>query len=132
MPRTSKAVRFLPLFIFTIILIVLAYLFRDVLHLQFIHNTTEFIILFLFLQALLTLFLTKLGLHDRSRFTLYYMSAIAFRFLLTIIAIFFALYLGVNQVAIFVVNFMTAYLLFVVFEIYTLITNLRPDSEKHI
>jgi hypothetical protein len=60
------------------------------------------------------------------------MAGTVFRFLLSIIAIFFALYLGVNQTVIFVVNFMIAYLLFVVFEIYTLITNLRPDSEKHI
>jgi hypothetical protein len=127
-----KVARFIPLFIFTLVLLLLALLSREVLLLHFIHPTAEFIILFLFLQALLTLFLTKLGFRDKSRFSLYYMAATVFRFLLSIIAIFFALYLGVNQAVIFVVNFMIAYLLFVVFEIYTLITNLRPDSEKHI
>lgn len=128
----TKAVRFFPLVIFTFTLLVLAYLSREVFLLPFIHATSEFIILFLFLQALLTFYLTKLGFRDRSRFALYYMAATAFRFLLSIIVIFFALYMGVNQAVIFIVNFMIAYLLFVVFEIYTLITNLRPDSEKHI
>jgi hypothetical protein len=128
----NKVARFIPLFIFTLVLLLLALLSREVLLLHFIHPTAEFIILFLFLQALLTLFLTKLGLRDKSRFSLYYMAATVFRFLLSIIVIFFALYLGVNQAVIFIVNFMIAYLLFVVFEIYTLITNLRPDSEKHI
>jgi len=128
----SKAIRYFSLVIFTFILIVLAYLSREVFLLHFIHATAEFIILFLFLQALLTLYLTKLGFRDRSRFALYYMAATVFRFLFSVIVIFFALYMGVNQAVIFIVNFMIVYLLFVVFEIYTLITNLRPDSEKHI
>ena len=128
----KKVARFIPLFIFTFSLLLLTMLSREVLLVPFIHPAAELIILFLFLQAVLTLFLTKLGLHDKGRFSLYYMAATAFRFLLSIIVIFFALYLGVNQSTIFIVNFMIAYLLFVVFEIYTLITNLRPDSEKHI
>src|SRR5690606_2372384 len=121
---SSKPVRFFPLVIFPFILIVLAYLSREVFSLSFIHPTAEFIILFLFLQALLTLYLTRLGFLDRQRFPMYYMAATAFRFLLSVIVVFFALYLGVNQAVVFIVNFMTAYLLFVVFEIYTLITNL--------
>lgn len=128
----GKGIRFSPLVIFTVILAAVAYLLREVFLLHYIHTTAEFIILFLFLQAILTLYLTKLGFRDSSRFALYYMSAIVFRFLLSVIAIFIALYLGINQAVIFIVNFMIAYLLFVVFEIYTLITNLRPDSEKHI
>lgn len=128
----SKVAQFISLLVFTLILLAFALLSREVWLLSFIHPTAEFIILFLFLQALLTLYLTRMGFLDRHRFPMYYMAATAFRFLLSVIVVFFALYLGVNQAVVFIVNFMTAYLLFVVFEIYTLITNLRPDSEKHI
>jgi hypothetical protein len=55
----NKVARFIPLFIFTLVLLLLALLSREVLLLHIIHPTAEFIILFLFLQALLTLFLTK-------------------------------------------------------------------------
>ena len=128
----NKIARFFPLVLFTIILLVLAYVAREVFLLDIIHTAAELIILFLFLQGLLTFFLTKLGFRDKGRFSLYYMAATAFRFLLSVIVIFFALYVEINQAVVFIINFMIAYLLFVVFEIYTLITNLRPDSEKHI
>jgi len=128
----NKVVKFVPLIFFTLILLTGSYVAREIFNIGYVHAGAELIILFLFLQALLTFLLTKLGFQDRQRFSLYYMAATAFRFLLSVIVVFFALYLGVDHTVVFIINFMTVYLLFVVFEIYTLITNLRPDSEKHI
>jgi hypothetical protein len=61
---------------------------------------------------------------------LFYMGAMAVRFLLSIVFIFISLLLiGTNQVA-FALNFFVLYLIYSWFEIYLLLRNLRADLKR--
>jgi hypothetical protein len=85
-----------------------------------------------FLVAL-TLFTHRIaakGLLKRNDFHLYAMGSMTIRMLAALIFIVaFVFYLTDNQ-EVFVINFIVAYFTYTGFEIYYLLANLRPDSEK--
>lgn len=87
--------------------------------------------LFIASVSLIAHFITSKGLKRQSDFHLYYMGSMTIRMLA---AMFFllasVLYLTENQ-TIFAIDFLVTYFAYTGFEIYYLLTNLRPDSEKN-
>jgi hypothetical protein len=81
--------------------------------------------------SLIAHFITSKGLKNTSDFHMYYMGSMTIRMLA---ALFFllatVLYLTDNQ-TVFAINFLITYFAYTGFEIYYLLTNLRPDSEKN-
>ncbi|MDF2454307.1 MAG: hypothetical protein K0R51_300 [Cytophagaceae bacterium] len=81
--------------------------------------------------ALLGHWITSKGLSKRNDFHLYFMGSMTIRMLAAMFFLLvFVLYLSENQ-KVFVINFIVAYFAYTGFEIYYLLTNLRPDSEKN-
>jgi hypothetical protein len=83
------------------------------------------------LITLISHWLTSKGLSKRNDFHLYFMGSMTIRMLAALFFLLaFVLYLTENQ-EVFVINFIVAYFAYTGFEIYYLLTNLRPDSEKN-
>lgn len=81
--------------------------------------------------ALIGHWLTSKGLSKRNDFHLYFMGSMTIRMLAALFfLLIFVLYLSEKQ-DVFVINFIVAYFAYTGFEIYYLLTNLRPDSEKN-
>ena len=81
--------------------------------------------------AIIGHWLTSKGLSKRNDFHLYFMGSMTIRMLAALFFLLvFVLYLTENQ-EVFVINFIVAYFAYTGFEIYYLLTNLRPDSEKN-
>ena len=81
--------------------------------------------------SLIAHLITSKGLKNTPDFHIYYMGSMTIRMLA---AMFFllamVLYMSEDQ-SIFAVNFLITYFAYTGFEIYYLLTNLRPDSEKN-
>ncbi|HSZ72205.1 MAG TPA: hypothetical protein VK750_05975 [Cytophagaceae bacterium] len=74
---------------------------------------------------------TSKGLTKRNDFHLYFMGSMTIRMLAALFfLLLFVMYLTEKQ-EVFVINFIVAYFAYAGFEIYYLLTNLRPDSEKN-
>jgi hypothetical protein len=86
---------------------------------------------FVSMISLIAHFITAKGLKHTADFHMYYMGSMTVRMLA---ALFFllamVLYMTENQ-TVFAVNFLITYFAYAGFEIYYLLTNLRPDSEKN-
>jgi hypothetical protein len=83
------------------------------------------------LITLISHWITSKGLSKRNDFHLYFMGSMTIRMLAAMFFLLaFVLYLTDNQ-EVFVINFIVAYFAYTGFEIYYLLTNLRPDSEKN-
>jgi len=83
------------------------------------------------LITLLSHWITSKGLSKRNDFHLYFMGSMTIRMLAAMFFLLaFVLYLAEKQ-EVFVINFIVAYFAYTGFEIYYLLTNLRPDSEKN-
>ncbi|MDB5272960.1 MAG: hypothetical protein JWO58_1327 [Chitinophagaceae bacterium] len=81
--------------------------------------------------TLISHLLTSKGLSKRNDFHLYFMGSMTIRMLAALFfLLIFVLYLSDKQ-EVFVINFIVAYFAYTGFEIYYLLTNLRPDSEKN-
>jgi len=126
-----------PYLSFTVQLIVLTLaitgitlLLQNVANPQWIHEKTLLTIGFYFVltwfTGLLTLYLLEIS-KENSVMILLGMGVLRVAASLTFI--FLISWLGVENILWFVVNFFTIYLLYLLFDIYTFITNLRPHSE---
>lgn len=73
--------------------------------------------------------LMEFGFKDkRDKFVEFYLSTVVARLLLCVIFVGVYLYLGVDQIEVFIANFFALYLFYTIFEIYGLYRNLRRDS----
>ncbi len=130
---TGNSQRLTPLVIFTVIIAVISFFLKEVLHVWFVHTTWMYLILFLSLQAVVTLLIASLGTRQGgNQLILNYMLAVGLRFVLSVLVVYLVLKSNIGDTTLFVVNFFVLYFLYVAFEIYVLITNLRPNSEKRI
>ena len=97
----------------------------------FIHPTIWYIIAFVFALTALSLWLgLRGGRQSSDSLVKYVLGGTVLRLVLSVIAIYVALRLGVSDRLLFVLNFMAVYLLFPTFEIYTLLTTLRANFEN--
>lgn len=81
--------------------------------------------------SLIAHLITEKGLKNTSDFHMYYMGSMTIRMLASLFFLLATvLYLTENQ-TVFAINFLITYFAYTGFEIYYLLTNLRPDSEKN-
>lgn len=95
-----------------------------------LHNQVWNMIIFFFLLAFSTGYLSQLILKNgKDNFVAAVLSGTIFRFFISLGYILVFLFLGVDNIILFVVNFFVIYLLYLLFDIYGLIANLRPHSK---
>lgn len=97
----------------------------------FIHHHYLLIILFLYVLTLLTSSFVMYGVKgNRNRFNAFFFSGMIFRFFASIIFITIMALIGTKDVLFFVMDFFVLYLLYQVFEITSLMANLRSHLEN--
>jgi hypothetical protein len=90
------------------------------------------LVFFIFITAF-TFYVTWWGAsQDQDNFQLYYFASMGFRLILSIGVIFGYIYLVRERQIQFVLNFFVLYFLYTAFEIYSLLSNLRPHSKKRV
>lgn len=115
----------------TVLLAVLLALDDFVLPQALLHEYKWYLLIFFAVQSVTTTFITSQGLgKDPRYFQGFFFSAMLLRMFLSIAVIFYAVYQGVISPTLFVVTFFILYFCFISFEIYSLLHNLRANSEK--
>jgi len=96
-----------------------------------LHEYKWYLLLFFWVQTLLTTFITTQGLNrDSKYFQNFFFATMLLRMFLGILVIFYAVYQGVINPLLFVITFFLIYFSFVSFEIYALLHNLRSNKDK--
>ncbi|MEM6843615.1 MAG: hypothetical protein AAF632_15415 [Bacteroidota bacterium] len=117
----------LSLLLFTTSIILPLAVFKYAFQVSWLHNTLWYIVSFVFVLTAISLLLGLKGVRESQEAVVkYVMGATLIRLTLSIIAIYVALKIGVSERLTFVLNFMTVYLVFLAFELYSLLTTLRP------
>ncbi len=98
--------------------------------LPFIHPYIWGIQFYFLVITLLTHVISSKGLKKITEFHIFYMASMGIRFLLSLIFIFVNLWFSAEGHIVFVVDFFILYFLYTSFEIYFLLTNLRPDLKN--
>lgn len=99
--------------------------------LEVIHNAWPFMVIFYFLQSAVLLFVQKLIVSgNHQNFVFFVIGSISFRLLTSLIAAIAYLLLIGHQKTGFIILFFTLYLLFLGFELFALMSNLRSNFEK--
>ncbi len=97
----------------------------------FIHPTIWIMLAFFFIVSLISHYIIEIGVKKKKGNMMnYYFSTMLVRLLLSIAFIGFFVYSKTEDIFLFVANFFILYLLFVGFEIYWLLTNLRRNSKN--
>lgn len=97
----------------------------------FIHDSYLLIILFLYVLTLITSSFVLWGVRgNRNRFNAFFFSGMIFRFFASIIFITIMALIGTKDILFFVLDFFVLYLLYQVFEITSLMANLRSHLEN--
>lgn len=108
----------------------LVYLISDILQLHWIHvSIWKIISFFLILTWLTGIFSNYLLEISKENSVNILLGAIGIRFLSSIGFIAIMLMLGQENLILFVINFFAIYLFYLLFDIYALIANLRPNSK---
>ncbi len=95
----------------------------------YVHPWINYMLLFFLAVSFLIHRLMEFGFRDkREKFVEFYLSTVVGRLLLCIAFVAVALYMGVGNAPVFIVNFFALYLFYTVFEIYGLYRTLRRDS----
>ncbi|MGI9544486.1 MAG: hypothetical protein ACR2MX_14595 [Cyclobacteriaceae bacterium] len=118
----------LKLCIFTFILAGLIFLL-DQIGVDILHSHIWYMLAFFFGLTLLTM-VVVLKSTDPKTYVVFYLSTVVARLLLSVMAAFVFFYFLRGQEVPFVINFFSFYLLFLLFEIITLLSNLRAGNEK--
>lgn len=98
---------------------------------QLVHGLAWWVLLFLGVLSLLTGFLVIWGAKNyKNGFSAFFFASMIIRFFAAIIFITVVVVTGIQAVLVFVANFFVLYLCFQLFEITTLVTNLRAHLEN--
>lgn len=114
--------------IFTLAVVLVMALLMYGLHASYLHEMLWWIVGFVFLLTALSLLLSQRRGQTPEVLVKYALVGTVIRLTLSIVAIYGALRLGIDHRLAFVLNFMVVYSLFLAFEIYYLLTNLRTVS----
>ena len=127
-----KKVIFLPLYIFTSAIILLT-VFLNYFLPQFVYENIEWLILFFFLLTLIS-YLTITDLYNKNpkSFIMVYFTTMIIRLFISILFASVFIILDRQNIMPFSYNFLILYLLFLGFEIYAIMTNLRLQNKKGI
>jgi len=97
---------------------------------QVLHVRVWNILLFFFFLTLVTGFLSQLILKNgKENFAHVVLGGTIFRFFISLAYILVFLFMGLDNIILFVSNFFAIYLLYLLFDIYGLMANLRPHSK---
>ncbi len=118
------------LFLFTTLVAISIFLLKYILQVSFIHDTIWYILLYVLFQTLFSFWIIGLGIQkSQESFIKYTMTATIIRLTLSLLIIFVALQLGINHRLSFVLNFLITYFIFLIFELISLLANLRANSK---
>ena len=118
------------LLLLTLIIAGWVYLFEDVFQLNWVHESIwKIISFFLILTWLTGVFSHYLLSISKENSVNILLGAIGIRLLGSIAFVALMLFLGQENLILFVINFFVVYLFYLLFDIYMLITNLRPNSK---
>jgi hypothetical protein len=107
-------------------LFILKYLYSDI-----IHSNVWIVQIYFFLAFGLTYLLAGKIMKDiPDQMHIYYLGAMAVRFVLSILFIFICLLASSDKPVVFAMNFFIIYLVYSWFEIYLLLRNLRADLKR--
>ena len=117
------------LLFFSLILAGIIYLLQEFIKPEWVHDTMwvilSFFVLLTWLTGMFSHYLLALSKENSVNILL---GAMAIRFLASIGFVAVLLFLGTENLILFVVNFFVIYFFYLLFDIYTLISNLRPNS----
>ena len=109
----------------------LLYVLRQYTETRLIHPQWWIILIFLYLLSAATSTFINYGVQrHRKNFNLFFFPALIFRFFASVIFILVMVLIKTEQVLFFVLDFFVLYLLYQMFEITSLMTNLRSHLEN--
>lgn len=118
------------LFVYSLLIGGVFFLLENFTQLQWVHNTVwvilSFFIILTWLTGMFSHYLLELSKDNSVNILL---GATAVRFLASIGFVAIMLFLGQDNLILFVVNFFTIYFFYLLFDIYMLMANLRPISK---
>jgi len=118
------------LVLMTVSIAVLVLIFKFIGLDNILHNQVWNMLIFFFLLAFSTAYLSQIILKNgKDNFVAAVLSGTIFRFFISLGYILVFLFVGVDNIILFVGNFFVIYLLYLLFDIYGLIANLRPHSK---
>ena len=98
-----------------------------------VHPYTWYILAFFVFVTVFTYQLTKKGYQeDEENFQLYYFGSMAFRVVMCLAVVVLYILFAEDRHLQFTLNFFVLYFIFTGFEIYSILTNLRPISKKQL
>lgn len=95
-----------------------------------IHSSFDWMLVFFFVSSLLIGWMLELAMKDASKFILLALGGTVLRLLVTIFGMVTAVIAGVTDEEVFIITFFVLYLLYMIFELIFVLSNLRPDSTK--
>lgn len=118
------------LLVFSAFIVGLIYVVPSFTEDKVLHGSVYAIFIFLFVLNLLThtVSLWAAG-NSKEKFAGFYFTAMVVRFFFSLMFAFVYLYRGTEDKILFVANFFVIYLLYICFDIYGLVSNLRPHSK---
>lgn len=120
----------LKLLIFSLLIAGIIYLLQEFIKPEWVHETMWIILSFFVLLTWLTgMFTHYLLAISKENAVSIILGGIVIRFLASIGFVAILLFIGVANLILFVVNFFIIYFFYLLFDIYTLISNLRPNSD---
>jgi hypothetical protein len=117
------------LFFFSLLIAGIIYLLQELIRPDWVHETMwiilSFFVLLTWLTGMFSHYLLEVSKENSVNILL---GAMAIRFLASIGFVAILLFIGTENLILFVVNFFVIYFFYLLFDIYTLISNLRPNS----
>lgn len=97
---------------------------------QHIHSTITGILIFYFVLSMLVSWMMEIAIGDKEKFVPVAMGAIVLRLLITVLSMVVVVIAGIENQESFIINFFIVYLCYLIFELTTVLSNLRPNSFK--
>ena len=113
---------------FTLLLGLLVYILKLSDFKEYLHSALWGTLVFYFVQGLIiNLSIDWAKKNSTDKLHLFLLGSVAFRLLTSIFACIFVLLIGIEEVQLFIINFFAVYLVYLVFEMTSLVANLRPN-----
>jgi FtsH-binding integral membrane protein len=98
-----------------------------------VHPYIWYMLAFFVFVTVFTFYITRKGFEeDEENFQLYYFGSMAFRVIMCLAVVFIYVFFTKERHFQFTLNFFVLYFIFTGFEIYGILTNLRPISKKQV
>lgn len=115
----------------TLILLAIIFLAPLLVSIPLFHTLKWVLIIFFVASSYISRQITHFGLEERNeKFPAYYLTSTVIRMVLSLIFLFVFVYLKIENLFLFVANFLAFYFFYVGFEIYYLFGNLRPNTNN--